>query len=753
MARIVKEPGSSHRDFRTEQLDTDLVVVGGGMAGTCCAITAARAGARVVLIQDRPVLGGNASSEVRLWIQSANAHGRTNNRWAREGGVLDEILVENTYRNPQGNPIIFDTVLLEKLVEEQNITLLLNTTVNEATKQGNRISSIRAFCGQNQTVYDVQAPLFCDSSGDGVLGYLSGAAFRMGAETKGEFGELFAPSEEYGTLLPHSLFFYTKDAGRRVEFIPPSYALDDISKIPRYRHFNTDEHGTMLWWLDHGGRLDTIHDTERIKWELWEIVYGVWNHLKNSGEFPSAENITLEWVGLISGKRESRRFEGHYMLRQQDIVQQAEHEDAVAYGGWAIDLHPADGVFSEHPAANLLWSRGIYQIPYRCLISQTVPNLFLGGRLISASHVAFSSTRVMATCAHMGQAVGMAAAICARDSLEPARLIDPDRMHELQTELLKTGQHIPGVPLEDPADLAHHAEISASSEFVLGELPADGPPVSLDRSRAQLLPLPAGRLPQVTFTVDVSAPTVLRAEVRTGDRPDNYTPDVVIGACEIELGSGDSQQIKIDVDGELDQARYAFFCLMQNDQVAVHTSSRRVTGLMSVRHGLTQEADDAIGRPRLELWSPERNPSGQNLAIVVEPPLRPYIANNIRNGYTRPTSHPNAWVAAPDDPSPSLVLRWPERKRIREVTLAFDTDFNHPLESVLMTHSDNVSPFCMHRYRLRAGDRVIAERDHNHQTRNRHHFEPPLETDQLVVDRIESYGDVPAAVFGLHCYE
>ena len=119
----------------TESLSTDLVVIGGGLAGTCCAITAARAGIKVVLIQDRPVLGGNASSEVRLWILGATSHMGNNNRWAREGGVIDEILVENLYRNPEGNPLILDTIMLEKVVEEPNITLRLNTAVFEVTKR------------------------------------------------------------------------------------------------------------------------------------------------------------------------------------------------------------------------------------------------------------------------------------------------------------------------------------------------------------------------------------------------------------------------------------------------------------------------------------------------------------------------------------------------------------------------------------------------------------------------------------------
>ncbi|RZK63481.1 MAG: FAD-dependent oxidoreductase, partial [Pedobacter sp.] len=327
----------------SKELNTDFAIIGGGLAGVCTAITAARKGVNVVLIQDRPVLGGNSSSEVRLWILGATSHMGNNNRWSREGGVIDEILVENTYKNKEGNALIFDTILLDKILAETNITLLLNTVVHEVHKaDSEKISSVKAFCSQNSTEYHVHAPLFCDASGDGIVGFLAGAAFRMGAESSEEFGEKFAPTKEYGELLGHSLYFYTKDTGKPVKFTAPDFALQDITtEIPRFRNFNTKEYGCRLWWLEYGGRLDTVHDTEKIKMELWKVVYGAWNYIKNSGNFPEAETMTLEWVGTIPGKRESRRFEGDYMLRQQDIVEQLTHDDAVAFGGWSIDLHPA----------------------------------------------------------------------------------------------------------------------------------------------------------------------------------------------------------------------------------------------------------------------------------------------------------------------------------------------------------------------------------------------------------------------------
>ncbi|HEX2860473.1 MAG TPA: FAD-dependent oxidoreductase, partial [Lacunisphaera sp.] len=470
---MLSAPATDHRPLREQHLVADLVVVGGGLAGACAAIAAARTGIKVILVQDRPVLGGNASSEVRLWILGATSHMGNNNRWAREGGIVDELLVENTWRNPEGNPCLVDALLLEKATAEKNLTLLLNTAVHEVLKEaGDRIAAVRGFCAQNSTAYELRAPLFCDASGDGIVGFLAGAAFRMGAESREEFGERFAPTKEYGELLGHSLYFYSKDAGRPVNFTAPAFALRDITKIPRYRSFATKDFGCRLWWLEYGGRLDTVHDTEQIKWELWRVVYGVWDHIKNSGKFPDAANLTLEWVGTIPGKRESRRFEGDTWLIQQDIVEQRPHADAVAFGGWSIDLHPADGVFSEKPGCNQWHAKGIYEIPYRCVYSRNIPNLFLAGRIISASHVAFGSSRVMGTCACIGEAVGVAAALCHRYGLTP-RELGSRHIGELQRGLLRIGHYIPRRVLDDPTDLARRASITTTSEFAMRSLPPD----------------------------------------------------------------------------------------------------------------------------------------------------------------------------------------------------------------------------------------------------------------------------------------
>ncbi|WP_247235660.1 FAD-dependent oxidoreductase [Telluribacter sp. SYSU D00476] len=759
---MMQSIATDKRTAKTLALSADLVIVGGGLSGTCCAITAARAGTKVILVQDRPVLGGNASSEVRLWVLGATSHMGNNNRWAREGGVIDEILVENLYRNPDSNPLIFDTILLEKVVEELNITLLLNTAIYEVEKADpDTISKVKGFCSQNSTLYELAAPLFCDASGDGIVGFLSGAAFRMGAESAEEFGEKFAPTKEYGELLGHSLYFYSKDVGRPVKFVPPSFALKDITRIPRFRSFNAQDFGCKLWWVEYGGRLDTVHDTETIKWELWKVIYGVWNYIKNSGQFPEAENLTLEWVGTIPGKRESRRFEGDYMLIQQDIVEQRSHPDSVAFGGWSIDLHPADGVFSEKPGCNQWHSKGIYGIPYRCYYSRNISNLFLAGRIISASHVAFGSTRVMATSAHGGQAVGMAAALCARKGLQPRQLLEQNLMNELQAELLRIGQHIPGLSLRDELDLVRKAKIKASSELVLTELAEEPDPQPIEFATAQMLPVQAGTMPKVVIHPYTDSPTELEVELRICSRKGSHTPDVTLEKKTIPLQKG-RNCVHLSFDSVIGEPTYAFLMIGNNPRVSLKMTSQRVTGVLSVFNSINpavsnygrQEPTEDIGVDAFEFWCPQRRPKGKNVAIKIEEGLRSFGAENIRNGVQRPTFQPNAWVADFADPDPSLTLSWTEKQSIRRVELFFDTDYDHPSENVLMIHPEPIAPFCVQKYQLLDDQgRVVFEKSENHQTRNTIYFEEPLTTSHLQL-RVEHPSPTsPAAVFEIRCYE
>lgn len=758
---MIKSGETNSRSFPGIAISADLVITGGGLSGVCCAITAARQGLKVVLVQDRPVLGGNSSSEVRLWILGATSHMGNNNRWAREGGLVDEILVENTYRNPEGNPVIFDIVLLDKVKREPNITLLLNTAVYEVEKKdAATISSVKAFCSQNQKEYRLSAPLFCDASGDGVVGFLSGAAFRMGAESREEFGEKFAPSAEYGELLGHTLYFYSKDAGKPVAFTAPEFALKDITRIPRFKTFNAKDFGCRLWWVEYGGRLDTVHDTEDIKWELWKVIYGVWDYIKNSGNFPEAETLTLEWVGAIPGKRESRRFEGDYIMKQQDIIEQRTHEDAVAFGGWSVDLHPADGVFSEKPGCNQWHSKGIYQVPYRSLYSRNITNLFLAGRIISASHVAFASTRVMATAAYVSQAAGVAAALCKENNILPADIFNRGHITALQQRLLSTGQYIPGLTLKDSRDLVQSAVITASSELVFKAFPGKPLLKPLTLSVAQMLPLQEGEVAPFIFHAEATGNTELEVELRVSSKPANHTPDITLAKQTIPLHPG-RNCVDLRFNTSIENAAYAFITFIKNPLVELHFTEKRVTGMLSVFNSVNkavsnygkQTPPEDIGMEAFEFWCPQRRPEGHNIDLKYQQGINLFHAENVRNGTDRPTNAPNAWVADWNDPQPQLRLKWSAPQQISRIYLCMDTDYDHPMESVLMSHPEAVMPFCVRNYRIKdAGGNIIAEKKDNYQTQNHIQLQQPVTTDELIIELEHPSEHVPAALFAVRCY-
>ncbi|WP_176086765.1 FAD-dependent oxidoreductase [Martelella sp. HB161492] len=713
---MIVEGASAPRDLRTLAIEADLVVVGGGLSGVCAAIAAAREGLKVTLVQDRPVLGGNASSEVRLWILGATSHGGNNNRFAREGGIINELLLENQFRNPGGNPVIFDSIVQDWVGREQNLTVLVNTQVFHAVTTDNRVREIHAFNSQNSTMYRLSGPFFADSSGDGILVHLSGAAYRMGAERAEEFDEPMAPGNNYGELLGHSMYFYTKDVGHQVDYVAPDFALKDVPQlIPRYRRFRTSEQGCSLWWIEWGGRLDTIHQSEEIKGELQKIVYGVWNYIKNSGAFPEAANLALEWVGTIPGKRESRRAEGDYILRQKDIVRQVVHEDDVCHGGWSIDLHPADGVYGDADGCNQYHAKGVYGIPFRCMYSRNIENLFTNGRLLSASHVAFGSTRVMATSSTVGQAIGTAAALCVKKGILPRDVATPDVLPAFKHALSRAGHYVPHYDALADGNLACRAKITASSTFSLTSLAHDHGYRRLKTSYAQLLPGRSDIANVIHVPLRAGRQTELTVELKIAEKPENHTPDILVSALSLPLEAGE-QTITIPLPA-LARAQYVFVCFLENPDVEIGLSSECITGLVAVKKGgldkvsttARQEAPFSLGVDSFDFWVPERRPEGANIALVADHPLHLFDTANLVSGPLRPTFGPNAWMADRADPAPEVTLDFETPVRAAKLILYLDCDYDHPLESVQYRHHDRVMPLLVHDVTVSANGRVVAE--------------------------------------------
>ncbi len=424
--------------MKNVEYKTDLCIIGGGMAGLCCGIAAARHGIRVVLIHDRPVLGGNASSEIRMWI--CGSHGKDN----RETGIIEEIMLENFYQNTALKFPIWDSVLYEKAIAEENLTLLLNSSCLDCTMNGSSIESVKAWQSNAETFHIVRARYFADCSGDSVLSTLSGAKYMYGREAKSDFGETIPPDKADKKTMGMSCLFQIRETDHPVRFTPPkwAYKYESDADLP----FKDHDRDNNFWWIEVGGEWDCIHDTDRCRDELLKICYGVWDHMKNYSDH-GVENWELEWIGFLPGKRESRRYVGKYIVTQNDVESGGRFEDAVAYGGWSMDDHFPQGFYYKdgHPTiyhpAPAPWG-----LPLRCMISENIENLCFAGRNISVTHAALSSSRVMATCAVLGQALGTAVSYAVRDN---AALENVD-IKKLQQTLAEDDCFIPRYKRELP---------------------------------------------------------------------------------------------------------------------------------------------------------------------------------------------------------------------------------------------------------------------------------------------------------------
>ena len=441
------------------------------MAGVCAAIAAARLGSKVVLIQDRPVLGGNASSEIKMHIVGADNHG--NRPGARETGLLEEFRLEDAVRNPHRSYSQWDLLLYEKVIQEPNITLLLNAACVGCAVDGSstqrRIRSIRVQRHSTEEEFEIVAPFYADCSGDGRLGLEAGADFRMGRECCEEFGETLAVEKADNQTLGSSILFTARQYEKPQPFRRPHWVRRFRKEEFKFRAVQSFEYG--YWWAEWGGQLDTIHDNEKIRHELLRIALGIWDYVKNSGDHPDSAHWALDWVGAIPGKRESRRFLGPKILTQGDLESGRLYDDVVAYGGWWLDLHPPTGVDAINESPCVHHRIPLYGIPLRALYSRNVGNLFFAGRNMSATHVAFSSLRVMGTCAVMGQAVGAAAAMLREKVGMIGELVDKPAMKRIQQSLLRQDAYLPGIKNEDEHDLARIAIVTASSgELTVGRV-------------------------------------------------------------------------------------------------------------------------------------------------------------------------------------------------------------------------------------------------------------------------------------------
>lgn len=477
-------------------LETDILVAGGGLAGVSCALAAARLGARVLLCQDRPVLGGNASSEIRMHAVGATGlqgGEALRDEW-REGGIMEELRLDLAVHNPQRAPALMDLLLYDKCRREPLLTLCLNTAVVAAMVEDGLIREARAERPSTEEAFRIRARTFVDCTGDGRLGVEAGAPFFRGRESRETHGESLAPETGDAKTLGSTLLFQARRHDRPMPFVPPPWARRFTAEDLRLRPFAREgldlglEYG--YWWIEWGGCLDTIRDNERIRDELLAITLGVWDFVKNRSGVDAAP-WALDWVGFLPGKRESRRFVGQWVLTERDLVESRAFPDAIAYGGWPIDTHPPEGVDApDLPPCTQHELPYLYDIPLRACVSAGPRNLLFAGRNLSATHLAFASTRVMATCSAVGQGVGTAAALALRRGVLPAAIAgDAALMGEIRQQLLRDDGFLIDGRNEDAADLVRKAASITASSAQAGAGPEQ---VRSGRTRA-VGKVPAGR--------------------------------------------------------------------------------------------------------------------------------------------------------------------------------------------------------------------------------------------------------------------
>ena len=416
----------------------DLVVVGGGVSGICASVAAARQGLKVAIVNNRPVLGGNNSAEIRVHLG-----GRIElDPYPNLGNLIKEF-GHKKCKNADDEEK-FEDWKKEAILKEAGVDIYMPYHACSVTMDSTRISNVECRHISTGALISLEAPLFADCTGDGSLGYLAGADFRVGREARSETGESMAPDSADSTHLGASLLWNTKKEKNPTSFPEFSYGLEfNDSTVIRAT--------SSKWDWETGLDKDMITEVEQIRDFGLLAAYSNWSYLKNhSSDADKYSKRSLDWVAYITGKRESRRLLGDYILSENDLVEAVSHPDGTCSTSWGIDLHYADSLNAAQFPGMAFKTVAVhkyfepYPIPYRCLYSRNIDNLFMAGRDISCTHVAMGSVRVIRTCGMMGEVVGLAASVCKRHDSLP-RSVYTDYFDEL-IPLMKEGAGKKGLP-------------------------------------------------------------------------------------------------------------------------------------------------------------------------------------------------------------------------------------------------------------------------------------------------------------------
>ena len=738
--------------------DYDVIVAGGGPGGAPAAIAAARRGAKTLLIQDRPVLGGNGSQEIGITFEGASSH----YAYGREGGIAEELRrLRDSIPEYHGD---WTAALTQLTRDQENLTVLYNYSVCDVQmKDEKTIESVIAMDMHDFGKRRFCAKVFIDCTGDGWLGYYAGAKYRFGREGQYQHNESLAPEiadtqTMSGCIRADHLPFMMK-----TDVVSQFHAPDWVPHLPSdpeefARTINLP--GTrMAWWLEAPNTYDELYDGEQSRDALILVLLGYYDYLKNHWqEHEAAKYLQMKFSSIMLGRRESRRFIGDYILTQDDCTEGARFPDGVSYTGWHIDIHHPEGIYSgKKGGLYCSVAANMPHVPFRSLYSVNIDNLMFAGRNISTTHLAMGTTRVQNTIATLGQAVGTAASMCVKLDVTP-RGIYKNHIKTLQQQLLEDDLYIPGFKNEDPADPCLNATATASSTCTTEEFTTRrgvvGKLIPLDRARLVSMGVSRRQGDVEKFYVKLhsacqDAKTVTVHAKVAGANVDDFTPDATGGMCvQVSVPPMGENWIEVPLPLTVEPNKYLESCYIYVwIDAAEGISWRQLVGLNMYFHYGEQNDDGS--------WNIR---SGRSYMIQRDTPqlqMANCSANNVTNGYNRIVDADHyEWVSDPAATLPQWIeVDFQKNATIDQVRLTFDTDLNNPITS--WGGKKPTPARCVKDYTLCAFDGkewiAIATVKDNFMRRNVHRFDP-ITAQKLRVTVTETWGDPSARIMEIRAH-
>jgi hypothetical protein len=752
----------------------DFVVIGGGLSGIAAAVAAAREDIKTALICDRPCLGGNASRE--MLTPPVGAHYKDGSFiYHRETGLLEELLLENLYNNSQGNPVIWDLNLQTMVYNEPCLDLFLNLAIDDVDMnfQGDRILAVKGYSLESDDRHVFKSTFFADCSGDGIVGFASGAPFMRGVEKRSVFNEGLAPEESEKREMGCSLRFSLKETGRPVYFKKPDWVQHSFSSEDFKNNWieksllNKDRYARYS--IEWGGEFDTIAEIRHIKNGITSIIYAIWHYLKNDSLIrDKLLTWDLDWIGSIPGRRENRRFIGDHVLVQQDIDEQRPFEDSIAYGGWGFDDHPAKGFFEKKGSAVHFMHRGPYNIPMRCLYSSKIANLFFAGRNISVSHIALSSTRIMNTCFQLGEAAGVAAAICIKKNILPKAAVTPPAIKEIQEKLILSDHTIFDKQHISLKNQVQNISISASSTLNAPVLTRSAGTWVLAWDHIIMFPVVTGSLDFINLYLDIESGTNFHYLIRNGQKYLSTMPGDVLKQGTVFLQAGKNVRVTLATELPYLEKGWYFIELKANDNIALHYGVQAPVGLKTLkRHNQALESSFInAGNTKWE-WDIIKDLKTEPCGLIEILPEQPvYSSENVLGAAVRPDFLPNLWISQETNFAQpqylDFVLSKPEN--IERVDIVFDSSLDNPIIVFDSEYSSsgngyefNCVPSLVKHYRVSVKTidtkdwRHVAEKTNNYQRLCRHR----INTDNVISLRLSilsTNGWARAQVYGVRIF-